>query len=77
MTKTDKDKNFGECRMTVKFSNRLQCHLVSGIVTYQIATVPSVYLYPHAAIHCPRAQIHKENIAKGTTDPRVEFCLPN
>ena len=29
MTKTDKDKNFGECRMTVKYSNRLQRHPVS------------------------------------------------
>ena len=21
-------------------------------------------------------RLHKENFAKGTTDPRVEFCLP-
>ena len=40
--------------MTVKFSNQLQRHLVSGIVTYQIATVSSVYLYPHATNRCPQ-----------------------
>ena len=58
--KTDKYKNVREWRITVKLSNRLQHHLVSGIVTHQIASVPSVYLYPHAANRCPRAQIHQE-----------------
>ena len=28
--------------------------------TYEIATVPSVYLYLHAANRCPQAQIHLE-----------------
>ena len=48
-TKTDKDMKVENKRTTVKLSNQLQRHLVSGIVTYQLATEPSVYLYPHAA----------------------------
>ena len=39
-TKRDKDMNVGCWRITVNFSNRLQHHFVSGIVTYLIATVP-------------------------------------
>ena len=34
MGKPDKDKNVKEERITGKFSNRLQRHPVSGIVTY-------------------------------------------
>ena len=32
--KTEKDKNVGEKRITIKFSNRLLRHPVSGVVTY-------------------------------------------
>ena len=30
----------------------------------------------HFAPSSPQAQVLEENIAKGTTDPRVEFILP-
>ena len=43
-TKIDKDKKVENKRINVKFTNQLQRHFVSGIVTYQMATVPSVYL---------------------------------
>ena len=61
--------------MTVKFSNQLQRHLVSGIVTYQIATVSSVYLYPHADNRCPRAQIHQRKQTLPATTSRCQIAV--
>ena len=43
---------------SVKYSARLQPYPVSGIVNNHLATVTSVYLYPHATNSCPRAKIH-------------------
>ena len=34
---------------------------MSGTVTYQIATVPSVYLYLHAANRCPRPRSNRKS----------------
>ena len=41
---------------------------MSGIVIYQIATLPSVYLNPHATNRCPAVQIHKNDNMVYTID---------
>ena len=63
-TKTDKDKNVREWRIIRTISNWLQRHLVSGIVTYQIATAPM----PPTAAPRPRSTGRRKT-APGDDEP--------